>query len=212
VLRLLLVRHGVTDWNEARRYQGHTDTPLNDEGRRQARLLAHALAGETVGRLYASDLKRAAETAAILAEALGVHVESTKALREMRFGVLEGRTWAEAQASDPEMLAAWLADRDTPPPGGETQTAFAMRIADFLDTIRREHDGQTVLLVAHGGPLKEIIRLALDLPSEQRWAFKLNNTSLSEMHLYDDTATLVRLNTVCHLGPGKPPPEETADQ
>jgi len=212
VLRLLLVRHGVTDWNTARRYQGQTDTPLNAEGRRQARLLARTLAGETVDTLYASDLKRAMETAVILAETLGVHVESTKALREMRFGVLEGRTWAEAQASDPEMLAAWLADRDTPPPGGETQTAFTARIADFLDTIRREHDGQTVLLTAHGGPLKEIIRLALGLPPEQRWAFKLNNTSLSEMHLYDDTATLVRLNTVCHLGPGKPPPEETADQ
>jgi broad specificity phosphatase PhoE len=212
VLRLLLVRHGVTDWNEARRYQGQTDTPLNDEGRRQARLLARTLADETVSRLYTSDLKRAAETAAILAEALGVHVESTKALREMRFGVLEGRTWAEAYASDPEMLAAWLADRDTPPPGGETQTAFTTRIADFLDTIRREDDGQTVLLVAHGGPLKEIIRLALDLPPEKRWGFRLDNTSLSELHLYDDVAILVRLNSTCHLGPGKPPPEETADQ
>jgi broad specificity phosphatase PhoE len=199
VLRLLLVRHGVTDWNAARRYQGHTDTPLNDEGRRQAHLLAHTLAGETVSRLYASDLKRAAETAAVIAEALGVHVESTKALREMRFGVLEGRTWAEAHASDPEMLAAWLADRDSPPPGGETQTAFTARVADFLACIRREHDGETVLIVAHGGPLKEIIRLALDLPPEKRWAFRLDNTGLSELHLYDDTAILVRLNVTSHL-------------
>jgi broad specificity phosphatase PhoE len=212
VLRLLLVRHGVTDWNEARRYQGQTDTPLNDEGRRQAHLLAHALAGETVSKLYASDLKRAAETAAILAETLGVHVESTKALREMRFGVLEGRTWAEAQASDPEMLAAWLADRDTPPPGGETQTAFIARIANFLDNIRREHDGETVLLAAHGGPLTEIIRQALGLPPEKRWGVRLDNTSLSELHLYDDTAILVRLNSTCHLGPDSRPPEETADR
>lgn len=212
MLRLLLVRHGETDWNTAHRYQGHTDIPLNDEGQRQARLLARALAGETVSKLYASDLKRAAETAAVLAETLGIHVESTTELREMHFGVLEGKTWAEAEASNPAMLANWLADRDRPPPGGETQTAFTMRIAGFLDRIRHEHDGETVLIAAHGGPLKEIIRLALDLPPEYRWAFRLSNTSLSELHLYADAATLVRLNTTCHLGPDSRPPEETADQ
>lgn len=199
MIRLLLVRHGETDWNVQRRYQGHTDIPLNDNGKQQARRLAGQLRDEHIDAVYASDLCRASETARLLCEPLGLTPQPEPRLREMNFGSIQGMTFDEAHEAHAEMIDAWLADPNNPPEGGEPLDAFVERLNSLLADVQHQHDDQTVLLVSHGGPLQEIIRIALNMPPEGRWAFKLGNTSLSELHLYDGDALLFRLNDTCHL-------------
>ncbi len=201
MLRLLLARHGETDWNAQGRYQGQSDVPLSAAGRGQAELLALRLMGEKFDALYASDLERAWQTARIIAEKAGVEVKPEPRLRELNFGVLEGLTFDEAQARHPEAIAAWLEDYNQPPPNGEPLEAFSSRVLSLLESLQKDHPGQSVLLVAHGGPLGELLRLALGLPPERRWAFAMDNASLSELVLGDDGFPfLKRLNDTRHLG------------
>jgi phosphoserine phosphatase len=199
MIRLILVRHGQTDWNVQRRYQGHTDTRLNTVGKRQAEQIAARLVNIDIDTIYASDLQRAWETATTIAKKLALSPIPEPRLREMKFGVIEGLTFDEAQARYPEMIATWLADRNQPPTNGETLAAFSERIYPILDHLRHNHDGETVLLVAHGGPLLEIIRTLLRMPPTGRWYFKLNNASITQITLHDDTPVLQHLNDICHL-------------
>lgn len=148
---IVLVRHGETEWNRTRRVQGHTDIPLNDEGRRQARALAEELDGEKVDAVYASDLGRARETAEILAAARGADVISLPALRERHFGTWEGLTDTEVHARFPEAAGGSWGD-------GETTEELAERVVAAVGEIAAAHAGGLVLVVTHGGPLRAILR------------------------------------------------------
>src|SRR5512133_1433936 len=99
---LLLVRHGETNWNRERRFQGHADPPLNDAGREQARELAETLAGEGIDAIYTSDLQRARETAEILAARFGSEVVALRELREIDVGDWQGLTWPEIEERHPD--------------------------------------------------------------------------------------------------------------
>ena len=200
MLSLLLVRHGVTDWNAQRIYQGQTDVPLSDQGRKQAEQLAKRLVGQNIDAVYASDLIRAGETANIIGEKIGAEIIPEPRLREMSFGILEGLTFTEAQMRYPDVVNAWLEDYNSPPPNGETMDSFSARVSSFLDDLQKIHKDQTILLVAHGGSLNELVRLLLEVPVERRWSFAMDNASLSEMILVDDGYPLLkRLNDICHL-------------
>jgi alpha-ribazole phosphatase len=200
MLKLTLVRHGETEWNAQRRYQGQTDIPLSAIGVRQAELVAERLTGEKFDAIYTSDLKRAWQTARFIAEKVGLSVSAEPRLREMAFGVLEGLIWDEAEEKYPKMLKAWLEDYNQPPDGGESLDAFSERILSCRDDLLAKHNAQRVLLVAHGGSLSELVRLSLDVPLEKRWAFAMNNASISELWLgNDEYPVLKRLNESCHL-------------
>jgi broad specificity phosphatase PhoE len=161
VTTLLLVRHGETDWNRDGRWQGHSDTALNDAGREQARLLARELSDVDV--VYSSDLARARETAEILAEELGLEVRLDPRLRERGFGAWEGRTTAEIEAAFQDDHARWLAG-DTPgAPDAERFDEFAGRVQQFVAEVLEGHPDETVLIVAHGGSLRVLHALAQGL-------------------------------------------------
>lgn len=200
MIRLLLVRHGETEWNVQHRYQGQSDVPLSELGRKQANCLARRLVNEKVGASYASDLKRAWETASIIEMKIGTGIIPEPRLREMNFGVFEGLTFHEAQVRHPDIMAAWLKDYNQPPPDGEQLNVFSARVMSFLDDLQKKHSDQTILIVAHGGPLSEMIRLVLGLPSERRWSFAMDNASLSELILGEPGyPVLKRLNDANHL-------------
>jgi broad specificity phosphatase PhoE len=199
MLHLILVRHGETEWNEQRRYQGQSDVPLSRSGRWQAELVAVRLAGQKIDAVYASDLERAWETAEAIAEYNGLEVTPEPRLRELKFGVLEGLTFDEAQARYPEMIAAWLGDFSYPPEGGETIEGFNARILSLLEDLKQKHDEQVVLLVGHGGSLSEILRVVLGLSREKRWYLEMENASLSEVLIDEKYISLKRLNDTCHL-------------
>lgn len=199
MLHLMLVRHGETEWNAQRRYQGQSDVPLSDLGRRQAERVAGRLSGHEIDAAYTSDLKRALETAQIIAEKCGLEVISEPRLRELKFGVLEGLTFDEAQEQHPEMIDAWLDDFNRPPEGAETIELFNARVISLLDDLKQNHDEQVVLLVGHGGSLSEILRVVLGLSREKRWYVEMENASLSEVQIAGTYVSLKRLNDTCHL-------------
>ncbi len=138
---LLLVRHGETDWNRERRWQGHADPPLNEAGRAQAAELAAALAGERLDAIYASDLRRAYETAEILGARLGLPVTSDPDLREIDVGSWSGLTREQ------------LAGREW---DGETQEAHRKRVLRAVRRVARLHPAGRVLVVTHGGSLRRV--------------------------------------------------------
>src|SRR5690606_38476427 len=107
-MRLLLTRHGQTDWNIARRYQGQSETPLNEKGIRQAEQLAKRLSTETIHAIYASDLSRGMNTAKAIAAFHSLDVEPDARLRELSFGDWEGMTYEEMSAHSPELFDAWM--------------------------------------------------------------------------------------------------------
>jgi broad specificity phosphatase PhoE len=148
---LLLVRHGETDWNREGRVQGHSDVPLNDTGRAQARALAEQLATEQVDAVYSSDLRRARDTAREVARASGHAVTTTSALREKHFGSWEGLTHDEILSRDANALSGPWSD-------GEPREEMADRVLDALREIAARHEGETVLVVSHGGPLRAVQR------------------------------------------------------
>jgi probable phosphoglycerate mutase len=199
MLHLILVRHGETEWNAQRRYQGQTDVPLSGLGRQQAECVAERLVGQTIDAVYASDLQRAWETAQIIAAKSSLQIVPEPRLRELKFGVLEGLTFDEAQERYPEMINAWLDDFNRPPEGGETIERFNARVVSLLNDLKAKHAEQSMLLVAHGGPLSEVLRVVLGLAREKRWYLEMENASLSEVLIAEDYVSLKRLNDTCHL-------------
>jgi broad specificity phosphatase PhoE len=139
--RILLVRHGETDWNAVGRLQGHTDRPLNEYGRRQARELADRLAGDGIQAVYASDLSRARETAEILGARLGLDVVVDPDLREKDWGSWEGLTSDERASVEFE---------------GESTEAHRERVLRAVRRIVEAHPGERVVVVTHGGSLRRI--------------------------------------------------------
>jgi broad specificity phosphatase PhoE len=138
---LILVRHGETDWNAAGRLQGHTDRPLNDYGRTQAKRLADQLAGDGIAAIYASDLSRARETAEILGERLGLPVVVDPDLREKNWGTWEGLT------SDERLQVEFE---------GETTEEHRERVLRSVRRIAERHPGQRIVVVTHGGSLRRV--------------------------------------------------------
>jgi alpha-ribazole phosphatase/probable phosphoglycerate mutase len=197
MLRLLLVRHGETTWNVQQRFQGHSDVPLSEVGRAQARALAATLRSRTIDAVYASDLCRATETAEILMKERALPITQTEALRELAFGRWEGLTYDEIQDTHRDELSAWLADRlHVAPPGGESLAQLEARVRTIFGELRRDHAEQTVLIVSHGGPLQLLLATEFGLPPESFWQFCIDPCSLTELDLYPAGAILLRLNLV----------------
>jgi probable phosphoglycerate mutase len=153
VTQLLLVRHGETDWNRDRRFQGHADQPLNDAGREQARALADELAGERIDVVYTSDLVRARETAEIVAARLGAEVLVRSELREIDVGEWEGLSWPEIEERHPEGARSWH-EHGHGWTSGETYDQLGERIIKALQQIAADHPAQRVLVVGHGGTVR----------------------------------------------------------
>lgn len=157
-MRLLIARHGQTDWNLARRYQGQSDSHLTALGEVQARLLGERLASEPLDAAYASDLERAWRTAEIALAGRGMPVARDPAWRELSYGAWEGLTRAEIAARDPELWRQRTESRlNVAPPGGETMHALSMRVLAAVARLRARHAGERVLVVTHSGPLHALI-------------------------------------------------------
>ena len=146
---LLLARHGETEWNREERYQGHADPTLNEKGRAQAEELADRLADEQIDAVYSSDLRRAAETAAIVAARLDLPVEHDPGLREIEVGSWQGLTKEQI---------------DGRPWDGESYEHHAERVTRVLREIAARHPHGRVLIVSHGGSLRRVQEAVLGEP------------------------------------------------
>jgi broad specificity phosphatase PhoE len=196
-VRLLLVRHGQSVWNESRRFQGATDITLSDLGRGQAEALGRLLRGRRLSAVYASPLVRARETAEIALAGAGVTPVPVESLRELSLGDWEGCTVDEIRGRQGDPYAAWVrTPLDCPPPGGEPLEEVRRRVVDALETIARAHpDGEDVLVVTHGGVISVYACHLLGCSLNELWRFRVDNASLTIAR----PPRLVALNDTRHL-------------
>ena len=199
-MTLFLARHGQTDWNASRRFQGASDIGLSARGRAQAEALGRALGGHRLAAVYVSPLQRARETAAIALPGDAVPVIPVDELRELSLGDWEGRTVDEIRSEDGDPYLAWLrAPHDCPPPGGEPLDRVAARVRGALDRIAASHGGgDEVLVVAHGGVISVYACDLLGSSFNSLWRLRVDNCSLTVVK----PPRLVSINDTSHLAPG----------
>jgi broad specificity phosphatase PhoE len=196
-MKLLLARHGQTEWNADRRFQGHTDISLSARGRAQAHALGRALRGRRVTAAYVSPMRRAVETAEIALADAGIPFTPIEELRELSLGEWEGCTVDEIrqQAGDP--YAAWLhAPLDCPPPGAEPLPDVRDRVLAGVERIGAAHADGDALLIAHGGVISVYACHLLGCSFNQLWRLRVDNCSLTIVR----PPRIVTLNDTRHLG------------
>ena len=198
--RIVAIRHGETAWNKDTRLQGHLDIALNETGRWQAQRVAHALRDEPVAAIYSSDLQRAHHTAQAISQAVQCPVHTVRHLRERSFGHFEGKTWAELETDWPAQAQAWRQRvPDFAPTGGETLLQLRARIEQALNELAARHIGEQIVLVAHGGVLDVLYRIAtqLDLQAPRTW--QLGNAAINRLLWTPQGTSLVGWGDVAHL-------------
>ena len=199
--RLLLIRHAQTEWNIQRRFQGHGDSPITEEGQEQLQRLKSRLAGLEFDVVYSSDLRRTMETSKMLSGKQ--RVEETR-LRERGVGILEGLNLEQIMAEHAEAFRAFRSgDKDHQIEGGESLQKALNRAWTFLEEVPEKHPGAELAAVSHAGLIrlicKQILGLALDAPN----FFQIPNTSLTQLVFSpkDRSWSLECLADTTHLQP-----------
>lgn len=198
--RIVAIRHGETAWNVDTRIQGHLDIPLNDTGLWQADQVARALADEPIAAIYTSDLQRAHATAQAVARTTGAPLTTHAGLRERSFGHFQGRTFAEIEAELPEDAHRWRKrDPHYAPEGGESLVTLRERIERTVAQLAQQHLGEQVVMVAHGGVLDVLYRLATrqDIQAPRTW--QLSNAAINRLLWTPDGLSLVGWADTQHL-------------
>ena len=197
---LLFIRHGETDWNRLRRFQGQIDVPLNVAGQRQAERLAARLADDPYDELLSSDLLRARQTAAPLAAAWHREPTPVAGLREQNFGILDGLDAPTIMLRHPELWARWIAhEGDFEPPGGESLAQFHHRVLDTVRALADVRPGARLALITHGGVLDMLWRTALGLPIAGMRTCEIPNTGLNRLRWSAGTLVIERWADAGHL-------------
>lgn len=202
MVKVVFIRHGQTEWNVSGRYQGQSDVALSKEGIGQAEKLAEHFPVAAVDAIYSSDLERARVTAEKVAKKLGLRVQAEPAFRELNFGDWEGLTyeqiadtWAEAMENffrHPDILQI---------PRGESFPEVHQRAMKRLRELLGQHEGQTIVIVAHGAVLRTMLADALHMPLRYLWSIRQFNTAVNIV-CYDAEGDPVveLLNSTAHLG------------
>jgi probable phosphoglycerate mutase len=199
---MILVRHGQSTWNREHRIQGQLDPPLSDEGRHQVELLGRRLAGRHLAGFYASDLKRAFETAEAIGAFVDLIPEPTPGLREIYLGDWEGLRTDEIAERFPDAWARWRQEPDWDlVPGGEGAARFEARVIATLDEILDRHSHGDVLVVTHGGVIQVALHRVIGRPSRGLFPFKIQNASISLIEVRQGRVVIGGSNDVGHLEP-----------
>ena len=200
--KVVFIRHGQTEWNVNGRYQGQSDVPLSPTGKEQARLLAENFPVAHIDAIYASDLSRAMFTAQAVADKFNLPVQPEPAFRELCFGDWEGLTYAEITSQWPDAMSNFINHPDIMDiPNGENFPEVQARAMKRLNEIIALHDGQTIVITAHGAVLRTILTAALHMPLQYLWSIRQFNTAINIVR-YDQDAnpTIELLNGNSHLG------------
>jgi probable phosphoglycerate mutase len=202
--RIIAIRHGETAWNVDTRIQGQLDIGLNPRGQWQAQRVAQALADEPIACIYSSDLARAWSTAQAIAQQTrnpsARAVRPHTGLRERAFGTFEGQTWADIETRWPEESRRWRQrDPHFAPPGGETPLQVRERVQDAVNTIAAQHLGELIVVVAHGGVMDVLYRLATrqDIHAPRTW--ELGNAAINRLLWTPEGLSLIGWADTHHL-------------
>jgi probable phosphoglycerate mutase len=209
ITRVIVIRHGETQWNVAARIQGHRDSPLTAAGVEQAEALARRMALEKFDVLVSSDLGRAMQTAQCIAELTHHRVMPDARFRERNFGAGEGMRYDEIDREFPDAFSRLReVDPDYAIPGGESRRAFHRRIAEAFQSLVREHAGRTVVVVAHGGVLATFYRHVHDIGLESPHRIPIANASYNALRHDDGVFAVEAWADTSHL-PDAAPFEES---
>jgi alpha-ribazole phosphatase len=196
-MRLLLARHGETEYNRQWRYQGRTDLGLNRAGQRQAERLRQRLSQEPIDVIYASNLKRAAETAEIIARGRNFRVEFREELAELDFGRFEGMTYAEIVERYPDWQPS---DYNFAAYGGESLEQLSQRLGAFEKELRSHNPtDDNILIIAHAGSLRVLLCQLLGIDIKNWRRFRLVPASLTVVEDFGKEPVLTLLNDASHL-------------
>ena len=177
---LMIIRHGETEWNRDRRFQGHGDSPLTTRGRAQTEALGKRLAATPFDQLISSDLGRTRQTAAIIAGHTGHAIQTDPRLRERHYGVLEGLNIQEIRRDHAAVYAQLITeDPDFIIPGGQSHRQHYRNCIDFLEGWLEAHSGQSAAIVSHGGFLDNVFRHVAGLNLGAPRCVLAGNSSLS---------------------------------
>ena len=197
---IYLIRHGETMWNKIFRFQGATDTELSENGLCQARKLAQRFSGHKFAAIYASDLKRASTTAQTVAQPHALEIIPEPRFREMSFGEWEGLDISYMEEKWPGKMKEFFRDPASfAVPGGESLAAFNARVCPAFYEIIARHEGQDIMIVAHGGSIRAIIADILKTPPASFWAIRIDNTAVNTIHITNGRFFLSALNDTAHL-------------
>lgn len=195
---LYLLRHAQSEYNEKGIFQGRLNSDLTPLGFVQARLSAQELLDKNIEVIYSSPQRRAYKTALTVADVLGLEVIVDERIREMSFGIYEGKPFWELMEKEGEMLRAWLSNPlKNPLPTQENMEEFKKRVEDFLRDIL-QNPYKNILIVAHGGTLHAIVCLSLGLGLENLWNIHMDNTGFTLLKYNSGRFELRYLNRTCH--------------
>ncbi len=199
VERVYIVRHGETDYNATGRWQGFLDIPLNDMGRQQAARLAQYLQaqGDVIEHVYTSDLRRAHETAEIIARAYGLEAQTEVRLRETNVGVFQGLTNEEIDAKYGDIRHRWNQDNLFVLPEGESRSQVQQRMMEFWHEWTARLPMRNAMIVSHAGSIRWLLR-GID-PDYDHHSYDLANTSLTIVQRLKTGWVLERAGTIAHL-------------
>ncbi|MFC1864899.1 histidine phosphatase family protein [Chloroflexota bacterium] len=198
--RLLLVRHGITEFNSTRRFAGYSDVELSAAGYQQVERLRDRLASEKIDAVYSSDLRRALVTAEVISSGHEVDVITCDELREMNYGEAEGLTFDEISRLYPQ-VAELIRNFNLRLkfPGGEDFEGFIERTSKFLDRLEKHAPSQTILIVSHSGSLRVLVCNLLGIDQTHWRQIRCDNASLSIIETYPRGTILNLLNDTSHL-------------
>lgn len=200
MVQITIIRHGETEWNKLMQLQGHTDSPLTKLGFKQAEQLSEFIKHRKFDVLISSDLDRTLLTARIINKHLGLPIIKNELLRERSFGIMEGLTLPEIQDKYSQTYKAYKSRKSTYEiPDGESLVQFNKRIIESIQTIAKENDGKSVLLVAHGGVLDCIIRYIFKMDLDDDRNFSVLNTSVNTITISDEKWILQEWGNTEHL-------------
>ncbi len=199
---IFFVRHGLTDWNAMRRFQGTCDIPLNETGIQQAQAAGARCSQLHIERIYHSTLVRAAKTAEMIADACKAPLIPSPGFNEVCLGRFQGLTFEESKAKFPAESARYFADQEhVAPPDGESMLDLQNRALRTLDSIEQDAKNcERIAVVSHGALLKVLLSQIVGLPLSSFGRFDISNGSISIVESYNGIRRLVTLNDISHFG------------
>ncbi|MCZ4063973.1 histidine phosphatase family protein [Oxalobacter aliiformigenes] len=208
---ILIIRHGQTAWNTQKRLQGHSDIPLNENGRLQAVTLAKILRDEPLDAIFSSDLQRAYQTAYEIAKIHNLPVHQDRSFRERCYGICEGMKDGEIREAYPESYKAWYAaDPDHFFPDGERKTEsprqFHHRAVNAIREVATRYPGKKIAIVTHFGVIETAYRTAQNIPLGTHCRMPVLNTSINRFRWTGGTLELLQWGEASHLEEGRKPP------
>ncbi|MDI6704107.1 MAG: histidine phosphatase family protein [bacterium] len=199
-MELILIRHAESNWNKTCRVQGTRDPHLSEIGRRQGELIAQRFNNERLDIIYASPLKRAYQTAEILAKKKNVRLILEERLKEINLGEWQGKTLKEINRRYGDMLNRWYEKpEDVNLPGGERLLEFKDRVVNVFTEIKRRYFSRRVVVVTHGGVISIYLVHLLGMNPNRVWRIALKNASISIIKFYGEVFNLALFNDTCHL-------------